>query len=229
MSTLLLRLAGPLQAWGCESKFEKRRTGREPTKSAVVGLLAAALGRRRNEPVEDLCSLNFGVRVEEEGQLLRDFHIARTEGDKKTYVTERYYLSDACFLVGLETGDEVLLDRIEKALVKPAFPLFLGRRSCVPTLPILIGRRQCCLLEALQREPWLASEYMQGKARGQVRLRLITDAGLDSTGAAVQRDLPLSFDPGNRRYGYRPLLEHPPVEPEVPRERETEHDAMSEL
>ena len=44
MSTLLLRLAGPLQAWGCESKFEKRRTGREPTKSAVVGLLAAAMG-----------------------------------------------------------------------------------------------------------------------------------------------------------------------------------------
>ena len=220
MSTLLLRLAGPLQAWGCESKFEKRRTGREPTKSAVVGMLAAALGRRRDESVEDLCSLNFGVRVEEEGQLLRDFHIARTEGDKKTYVTERYYLSDACFLVGLESGDETLLDKIEQSIVNPAFPLFLGRRSCVPTLPILIGRRQCCLLEALQREPWLASEYMQGKARGQVRLRLITDAGLD---------LPLSFDPGNRRYGYRPLLEHPPVEPEVPRERETEHDAMSEL
>ena len=187
------------------------------------------MGRRRDEPVEDLCSLNFGVRVEEEGQLLRDFHIARTEGDKKTYVTERYYLSDACFLVGLESGDETLLDKIEQSIVNPAFPLFLGRRSCVPTLPILIGRRQCCLLEALQREPWLASEYMQGKARGQVRLRLITDAGLDSTGAAVQRDLPLSFDPGNRRYGYRPLLEHPPVEPEVPRERETEHDAMSEL
>ena len=229
MSTLLLRLAGPLQAWGYESKFEKRRTGREPTKSAVVGMLAAALGRRRDEPVEDLCSLNFGVRVEEEGQLLRDFHIARTEGDKKTYVTERYYLSDACFLVGLESGDETLLDKIEQSIVNPAFPLFLGRRSCVPTLPILIGRRQCCLLEALRGEPWLASEYMQGKARGQVRLRLITDAGLDSTGAAVQRDLPLSFDPGNRRHGYRPLLEHPPVEPEVPRERETEHDAMSEL
>ena len=69
MSTLLLRLAGPLQAWGYESKFEKRRTGREPTKSAVVGMLAAALGRRRDESVEDLCSLNFGVRVEEEGQL----------------------------------------------------------------------------------------------------------------------------------------------------------------
>lgn len=46
MSTLLLRLAGPLQAWGTESKFETRRTEREPTRSGVVGLLMAALGCR---------------------------------------------------------------------------------------------------------------------------------------------------------------------------------------
>lgn len=44
MATLLLRLAAPLQSWGSDSKFETRKTGREPTKSGVVGLLAAALG-----------------------------------------------------------------------------------------------------------------------------------------------------------------------------------------
>lgn len=44
MATLLLRLAAPLQAWGADSKFETRKTGREPTKSGVIGLLAAALG-----------------------------------------------------------------------------------------------------------------------------------------------------------------------------------------
>lgn len=49
MSTLLLRLAGPLQAWGAESKYEIRRTGREPTKSGVIGLLMAALGCRRDD------------------------------------------------------------------------------------------------------------------------------------------------------------------------------------
>ena len=47
MSTLLLRLAGPLQAWGNDSKFETRRTGREPSKSGVIGLLAAALGKKK--------------------------------------------------------------------------------------------------------------------------------------------------------------------------------------
>ena len=44
MATLLLRLAAPLQSWGSDSKFETRKTDREPTKSGVVGLLAAALG-----------------------------------------------------------------------------------------------------------------------------------------------------------------------------------------
>ena len=43
MATLLLRLAAPLQAWGADSKFETRKTAREPTKSGVIGLLAACL------------------------------------------------------------------------------------------------------------------------------------------------------------------------------------------
>ena len=47
MSTLLLRLAGPMQAWGADSRFDIRKTNREPTKSGVIGLLAAALGLRR--------------------------------------------------------------------------------------------------------------------------------------------------------------------------------------
>ena len=57
MATLLLRLAAPLQAWGADSKFETRKTGREPTKSGVIGLLvweyARAACRRcckRNRP-----------------------------------------------------------------------------------------------------------------------------------------------------------------------------------
>ena len=57
MSTLLLRLAAPLQAWGINSKFDIRKTEREPSKSGVVGLLAAALGRRRDESLDDLAAL----------------------------------------------------------------------------------------------------------------------------------------------------------------------------
>ena len=68
MSTLLLRLAAPIQSWGID-KFERRGTERIPTKSGVIGLVAAALGRRRNDQIEDLNALRFGVRIDKEGKL----------------------------------------------------------------------------------------------------------------------------------------------------------------
>ena len=71
MSTLLLRLAAPMQAWGVDSDFETRRTLPYPTKSGVIGMLAAALGRGRQDSLEDLNQLRFGVRIDQEGELLK--------------------------------------------------------------------------------------------------------------------------------------------------------------
>lgn len=78
MATLLLRLAAPLQSWGMDSKFETRKTNREPTKSGIIGLLSAALGLRRDETeeIEKLNQLRFAVRVDREGSLLIDYHTA---------------------------------------------------------------------------------------------------------------------------------------------------------
>ena len=59
MSTLLLRLAAPLQAWGTDSKFETRRTNQEPSKSGVIGMLAAALGLPRDADLSALAALVF--------------------------------------------------------------------------------------------------------------------------------------------------------------------------
>jgi CRISPR system Cascade subunit CasD len=39
MAVLLLRLAGPMQAWGTQSRFVNRDTELEPSKSGVIGLL----------------------------------------------------------------------------------------------------------------------------------------------------------------------------------------------
>ena len=106
MPTLLLRLAAPLQSWGSCSKFEIRTTEKMPTKSGVVGMLAAALGLRRDADLSNLSSLKFGVRADREGEDVTDFHMAHSE--KNSYVTYRHYLSDAIFLVGLEGEEEVL-------------------------------------------------------------------------------------------------------------------------
>ena len=230
MSTLLLRLAGPLQSWGCDSKFETRRTGREPTKSGVIGILAAALGRRRDEPLDDLTDLRFGVRVDKEGDLLHDYHTVKMNSGK-TYVTHRYYLSDATFLVGLEHEDGMWLERLRQALLNPVFPLFLGKRSCVPTLPVVVGIRNLELQEALKKEPWQLSEWMQNKEKrkGHGILRIVTDAMPGNGNASVQKDLPMSFHPANRKYAYRSLEELPPVIIADILPEHTSHDAMAEL
>lgn len=200
MATLLLRLAAPLQAWGADSKFETRKTNREPTKSGVIGLLAAALGLRRDESegLARLTGLRFGVRVEREGQLLVDYHIAKTQDEKNSYVTYRHYLQDAVFLAGLESEDAALLLQLQDALQHPAFPLYLGRRSCPPALPLCLGLRQGSLQEVLQTEPPLCPGKLY---------RMVLDADPQEPGAAVQRDVPVSFDPHHRQYGYRSARE----------------------
>ncbi|MFF7504118.1 type I-E CRISPR-associated protein Cas5/CasD [Streptomyces lavendulae] len=75
---LLIRLAGPLQSWGLVSRFTRRDTHSRPTKSAVIGLCAAALGLDRTADLnaEDLplAELRFGVRADRPGVPVRDYH-----------------------------------------------------------------------------------------------------------------------------------------------------------
>ena len=197
MATLLLRLAAPLQAWGADSKFETRKTGREPTKSGVIGLLAAALGLRRDEreALLRLTGLRFGVRVEREGQLLVDYHTAKTQDEKTSYVTYRHYLQDAVFLAGIESTDTALLQ-----------------------LPLCLGVRPGSLQEVLQAEPPLCPGRQS---------RILLDADPLKPGTAPQRDVPVSFDPHHRQYGYRSVRELWQKVPDSP--EKTEHDPFREL
>lgn len=166
MGTLLLCLAGPMQSWGTTSRFDERDTQLEPSKSGVLGLVCAALGRDRAEPVADLAALRMGVRVEREGVPLRDYQTATgvliaSSGKpdlERTVVSPRYYLADAVFLVGLE-GDGELLEIIHQALARPVWPLALGRKSCVPSLPVYLpdGLSEQPLPAALATWPCLLS------------------------------------------------------------------------
>ncbi len=230
-----MRLAAPLQSWGYDAKFERRGTGRMPTKSAVLGMACAALGIRRPEftaESEDPCvrgllNLRFGVRADRPGILVRDYHTARDAKRKSAYVTQRYYLSDATFLVGLESEDDELLTRIDCALRHPVYPLFLGRRSCPPAGKISLGiRTGKSLVEALREEPRLAYPFRSQKD-GPLLMEI--DAKPDADGAVMRRDLPLSFDQAHRRFGFRAVCERecgavPP--PQTLNKDSTRHDAM---
>jgi len=156
--SLVLRLAGPLQSWGGRGQFNRRDTMDEPTKSGVLGLLSAAQGRRRQDPIEDLVGLSLGVRTDQPGTLLRDYHTVSdlagrpllsasvnakgvqkfTSPAKWTHVTQRYYLQDAVFVAAV-AGPVELLSALAAALRQPAFPLALGRRSCPPSQPLLLS------------------------------------------------------------------------------------------
>lgn len=195
--TLLLRLSGPMQSWGTQSRFDRRDTGREPSKSGVIGLLCAALGRPRWEPVDDLAALRMGARIDQSGRVERDFHTASSErfylvsgGSRSaTVISDRFYLADAKFLVGLE-GDGILLREIHMALRDPVWPLCLGRKAFVPGEPIWLPDGLWDgygLLDALAAYPWLGGPHSPVRPG---ELPVFYD---DPAGHLIRNDLPLSF------------------------------------
>ena len=118
MGVLFLELSGPLQSWGDSSRYVKRGTRWEPTKSGVVGMLASALGRSREDRVDDLSSLEFGVRLDQPGSLLVDFQTERPPGDpnKPMPLSYRHYLADAKFLEYSILREDGTLDDLESLL-----------------------------------------------------------------------------------------------------------------
>lgn len=202
---LTLRLAGPLQSWGASSRFSRRTTERAPTKSGVLGLLAAAQGRDRSADVSDLAALAFAVRLDQPGSRVRDYQTA-CHGDtgKAMPVSERFYLSDAVFVAAVE-GEAALIDALYAAVRAPEYLPFLGRRSCPPSRPIDLGVHRSGLWRALCTEPWQASPWAQRRRIRERRVELEVIADLEpgqGLGDAV-RDQPLSFDPRHRRYALR--------------------------
>ena len=228
--TLLLRLAGPMQSWGVSSRFSIRETLLEPSKSGVIGLLCAALGWDRaaethylagqHRTLADLAQLPMGVRVIREGVLRRDYHTAQnvlrakaklkpgkapSKGDvQETVLSDRYYLSDAYFLVGLQSDDEAVLLALDEALGYPHWPLCLGRKAFVPSLPIRFGTMNNPRAGVVNRPlltALLDADDPHWKKETNTE-RIVCDQGVDTTtleGAFVpvsqnqRADVPLSF------------------------------------
>lgn len=217
--TLLLRLAGPMQSWGTQSHFSRRDTGLEPSKSGVVGLLCAALGRPRDQPMDDLAALRMGVRVDCEGVLQMDYHtvgavargteshygVASFNGGHRPVLSRRAYLASASFLVGLEgatRSQEELLRQLDVALAHPVWPLYLGRKAFPPAGPVRLpdapphgpGLRAGAVRDALLQYPWPADRDQP--------LRFILE-DVDGSSGETRQDTPVSFLPLNRRYAPR--------------------------
>lgn len=229
MSVLALRLAGPMQSWGSASRFVRRYTGMVPTKSGVIGLIAAAQGRRRADSIEDLVHLRLGVRVDQPGRLVRDFQTAVPSIGKPLPLSYRFYLGDAVFLALVE-ADDSLLAGIDEAIRHPTFPLYLGRRSCPPAGPVSLGLREGDLNSVLQSESWLASRWYQKQVAGppQLSLQTVVDCDPGDDGAETVRDDPISFDSNRREYRWRSVLRgHVLMDNPASAESADPHDPMT--
>lgn len=217
--SLALCFDAPMQSWGIRSHGIIRDTTAEPTKSGVVGLLAAALGIEREDDVAvaELARLRLAIRVDREGILERDYHttqnVPTTQGTgRRTVVSERYYLADALFLAVLE-GDERLLSRVAAAVEQPCWRLFFGRKAYVPARPLLppgAGPVARAAEEVLAGHPWLEpSPQARARAKTEVNrvgLRTVVECPPDRMGAEVRHDQPVSFAQGNRRFSPRTVL-----------------------
>ena len=208
MTALLLRFAAPLQSWGTSSRFVRRNTDRAPSRSGVLGLLAAATGRRRTDPLEELLSLRIGVRVDQPGHVERDFQTARSrDGAESMPLSYRFYLADAVFAVAVE-GDPALLDGLREALRRPAYALFLGRKSCPPAGALDHGVHDGDVAAVLGSAPWMASRRVQTSRRAEsvVDLDMVHDCPPGTPHSETVRDDPISFDPRHRQYLWRTIV-----------------------
>lgn len=176
-SFLVFRLYGPMASWGEVAVGEARPSALHPTRSALLGLLAAALGLRRSDEaaLSNLGrTLRFAVQVDSGGVPLSDYHTAQVTPPRRgqvlatrpaqlrerrdalqTILSRRDYRCDALYTVAawLEgESPEVDLPHLAAALDRPVFPLYLGRKSCPLALPLSPRVVEAeCLPEALSR------------------------------------------------------------------------------
>ncbi|MFD3840263.1 type I-E CRISPR-associated protein Cas5/CasD [Streptomyces sp. NPDC058642] len=177
MNGILLRLSAPLMSFGEHAAFHYRDTLAFPTRSALIGLFAAADGCSREEALAPdpatgtipYTELRFTVRIDRPGHRHTDYHTVgggrphkqglRTSSGHyrsqkaSTLISHRVYLADAVFTVAVH-GPDPLLEKITSRLEQPAFAPYLGRRACIPDEPLVLhGLHSDPVRELLTRVP----------------------------------------------------------------------------
>lgn len=209
MEYLLFRLYGPMASWGEIAVGETRHTAGYPGKSAIIGLLSAALGIKRDNE-DELLGVREGyaiaVQVFSSGTLLRDYHTAqaprsgrqitfRTRREELlsgkaplgTILSSREYRTDALALVAVRELPDApyTLQAIKSHLEKPKFHLYLGRKSCPLAAPV---------------DPQIIETDVYHEAFRAYEHKAILPTGMVSDDAVSQRDRYWLQVPDERHY-----------------------------
>ncbi len=159
MDYLVFRLYGPMASWGQAAVGGERPTGMAPGRAALLGLIGAALGVKREDTSGQkqlFDELQVAVKQLSAGTLMRDYHTVQTPStDKKhrhftrkselsvsklnTVLSSRHYRQDGVWIVAVylkEGAKHLTLEQVQERLKRPIYPLYLGRKSCPPALPL---------------------------------------------------------------------------------------------
>lgn len=204
MSGFLLHLSAPMQSWGEHSAFTDRDSAAHPTRSGLIGMIAAAFGIPRTDAITDpangtvtpfgrLGRLRFTIRHDRTGTRMRDYHtvgggypphrtVPTAKGGRRaagqgTIVSHRHYLADAAFTVAVTAPTDVdLLPECVQALEAPRWPPYLGRRSCPPGALLILGRDRPNPVAELLRLPLARPKPPSVKKAMTVTVRFTSDA-----------------------------------------------------
>ena len=223
---IALLLDGPMQSWGHSSRFERRTTALHPTRSGVLGLVAAALGidkygsdeASRIATLDPLRITSFTLpRRRRSGdelmtQRLEDYHtvsgIRRASGkvdDEATVQTYRHYLLDTRFGVLIE-GPPALLDSVALALGDPVWGGWLGRKCCIPATPLLVTKA------VTRGGAWCALLQRAGYSGTELEAQFDRAREVDSAESGADRleDAPIAYgNPIGERHRARWILREP--------------------
>lgn len=158
---LVFHLWAPMTSWGDIAVGERRGSWGRPSRSGILGLVAAALGIERGDAAahDELESgLGFAVRLDDPGRPLRDYHTAQAptsrrgvrwatrkdeldpDNDLNTILSQRQYYLEMDAVIALWVRDGAVssptLADIRHALVEPTFTLYAGRKACPLGLPL---------------------------------------------------------------------------------------------
>lgn len=212
MKTLLLWLEGPLQSWGCGSLFYRRATMPFPTKSGILGMICAAMGRQGEQ--RELLALFAPLKLSivsfgKEGQdisILTDFHMVGSNYDDKdpwelrcipktydgkkavgggTKLTHRQYLQNAKFAVIVEIPDGIE-NELTDGFCSPVFDICLGRKNCPPADIVFRGIFETQTMA-------LAAAFSIAEEKGLTKLFSVEDGYSEEYETIDISDVPICF------------------------------------
>jgi len=220
---LVFSLVAPMGAFGDLAGHEQRGSTGWPGRSAILGLIGAALGVRRDDAIGQaaLNAWRMAVSVLHQGPVLNDFHTVQTVPSARIrrpatradalralthadngLITRRSYRMDCAFGVALWRSEAATL---ESALKAPYFAPYLGRKSCPLSAPMAPKRLEAegplQALEQITLPPFLSLDPT-------APLFVASDIPLGEGHSEIRHDIPL--DRGKWHFAAREVHIHQP-------------------